>query len=58
MFMNIQRRASLSDGNLAQGRRKLQILEEAVTVKPRKWRIFSPAKTPPFAKTSIFKASV
>ena len=28
------------------------------TVKPQKWRIFSPAKSPPFAKTSIFKASV
>ena len=26
------------------------------TVKPRKWRIFSLAKTPPFAKTTIFEA--
>ena len=28
------------------------------TVKPQKWRIFSPAKTPPFAKTTIFEAIV
>ena len=28
------------------------------TVKPRKWRIFSPVKTMPFVKTAIFKALV
>ena len=38
--------------------RTLECHHRDYTVRPRKWRIFSPAKTPSFAKTAIFEALV
>ena len=41
-----------------ESRSDIRAVSKSSTVRPQKWRIFSPAKTPSFVKTAIFEALV